>query len=294
MHENALSNETGVFIAHLNGAFADDLSIIRSKFKKNNLGYDLHFESSTQTIKNSDTSNKFVFIQTGGGTLNFSSGKTSKFSVGDIILLKSNESFVSDSLLSCLIIKVPEEPNVDIPQIIRPDWDENITDTPGGCATETNAYRRILLTWKKEVGNYVFHGLNAHRVRIMDSFSHYHPKIGGFDEFYLVQMAQDSARIITSNKVSLIENPLSVTLDQSKELLASTHLEVGDLVYIPRGTMHRGIGGVLAQVITVPGFIPGSEIGLDHQLKKINTNLGLNEKDQVLYNEAASGSIIIK
>ena len=78
--------------------------------------------------------------------------------------------------------------------MIRPDWDPNITDIPGGCATETNAYRRILLTWKQEVGQYLYHALNAHRVRIMDSFSHYHPVEGGFDEFYLVQMALPDAQ----------------------------------------------------------------------------------------------------
>ena len=56
---------------------------------------------------------------------------------------------------------------------------------------------------------------------------------------------------------------------------------MGDLIYLPRGTIHRGVWGVLAQVITVPGFKPGAEIGVDHHLKKINTNLGLEGDERV-------------
>ena len=71
-------------------------------------------------------------------------------------------------------------------------------------------------------------------------------------------------------------------------------LKVGDLVYIPRGIMHRGIGGVLAQVITVSGFVPGSEIGVDHYLKTINDQLQLTGENALPYNESASSSAIIK
>ena len=38
------------------------------------------------------------------------------------------------------------------------------------------------------------------------------------------------------------------------------------------------MGGVLAQVITVPGFVPGAEIGVDEQLVRINERLGLTEE----------------
>jgi hypothetical protein len=127
----------------------------------------------------------------------------------------------------------------------------------------------------------------------MDSFSHYHPVDGGFDEFYLVQMALPDARIITSNQVAEITEPQSVKEKNVENLLRSTGLDVGDLVYLPRGTMHRGIGGVLAQVITVPGFIPGSEIGVDHHLKAINENLNLTANRALPYNkEAADGPVI--
>ena len=283
----------GIMVAHLNSTEDNGISKISTRFKKNNPGYDLHFGSPSKELAAS-RNNRTVFIQSGGGTITLSNGKSSKFSIGDILFLAPMEHLTSDSVFSSLIITVPDSPSPKLPQFIRPDWDENITDTPGGCATETNAYRRILLTWKDEVGPYIYHHLNAHRVRIMDSFSHYHPINGGFDEFYLVQMVQKNAQLITSDQVGIIETPDQVTLKQSKTLTHSTPLNVGDLIYIPRGVMHRGLGGVLAQVITVPGFVPGSEIGVDHHLKRINEHLQLRGNDAVPYNMKASQTATIK
>ena len=151
-----------------------------------------------------------------------------------------------------------------------------------------------LLTWLSKVGPYQFHALNAHRVRIMDSFTHYHPKEGGFDEFYLVQMAMPDAQIITSPFVDKIERPNSISKIQALRLLRRTKLKVGDLVYMPRGVVHRGLNGVLAQVITVPGFVPGSEIGVDHHLKAINESLELQDSDTLPYNVSASYEAIVK
>lgn len=285
--------EKGMAIAHLAKGDKAGLATIRKAFMANNPGYDLVYQTKTKTIQNA-TQNLVVFIQAGGGTAVLNTGPSSKFSVGDIILLKKGESLTTDSLFSSLNFTVPDTPSDHIPSFIRPDWDENITDTPGGCATETNAYRRILLTWKDKVGPYLFHSLNAHRVRIMDSFSHYHPKKGGFDEFYLVQMVQKNARIITSNQVDLIVNPMHITAAQCSNLVKTTSLEVGDLIYLPRGVMHRGLGGVLAQVITVPGFIPKSEIGVDHHLKAINERLKLTGSTALPYNKDASDKAVVK
>jgi hypothetical protein len=58
--------------------------------------------------------------------------------------------------------------------------------------------------------------------------------------------------------------------------------------------MHRGIGGVLAQVITVPGFIPGSEVGVDHHLKAINQRLNLSQNEALPYHVDAANAPIIK
>lgn len=291
--ENLPSVDASIAVAHLSKDDQQGFKSIQQTFEQNNPGYELEYIHNEKIIEAQDV-NRIIFIQSGGGTAKLSNLSSSKFSIGDIILLNTGEGMEADSLFSSLIFTVPDNLPTNIPSFIRPDWDLNITDTPGGCATETNAYRRILLTWKDKVGPYIFKSLNAHRVRIMDSFSHYHPEEGGFDEFYLVQMAQPTARIITSTYVDLIEKPLNVTRELASELVQTTSLNVGDLVYLPRGIMHRGIGGVLAQVITVPGFIPGAEIGVDHHLLSINQHLGLEGADQIPFNKEASLSAVVK
>ncbi len=280
-------------IAHMGKGDTKGFEAIRQSFQQHNPGFDMAFLSETFTIPGENTY-RVAFLQTGGGTATLSNGESSKVSVGDIIMLKEGIALEADSALSFLVFTSPKAPSKDIPTFVRPDWDMNITDTPGGCATETNAYRRILLTWRSKVGTYLYHAINAHRVRIMNSFTHYHPKEGGFDEFYLVQMAMDDAKIITSNRVDLITNPEKVTKKDAQNLLQTTPLEVGDVVYLPRGVIHRGLDGVLAQVITVPGFIPGSEIGVDHHLRKINELLGLEGDEALPYNEEASTKVIVK
>ena len=282
-----------IHIAHLGHEDLGGLELIRENFSQRNPGYDLGFLREVMEIP-SKAHTQIVFIQKGGGTGTLTGGAQSKVSIGDIVWLKEKQGMKMDSMISALIFQVPEDPSSDVPHFIRPDWDPNITDIPGGCATETGAYRRILLTWLKNVGTYTFPFLNAHRVRIMDSFSHYHPVDKGFDEFYLVQMVMKDGKILTSNQVSLIEQPESVSRDQAQSLFTSTSLEVGDLVYLPKGLIHRGLNGVLAQVITVPGFVPGTEIGVDHHLKKINDLLELNGKEQIPYNKLASKGAIIK
>ncbi len=286
-------DHNGIAIANLANGNSPELSLIKTKFERSNPGYRLSYEHEIRKIDPHNGS-RILFIQDGGGTAQLYSGPSSKFSVGDAINLNAGEGLTTDSLFSCLVIEVPDKPSDDIPIFIRPDWDENITDVPGGCATETNAYRRILLTWKKEVGPYVFHGLNAHRVRIMDSFTHYHPVQGGFDEFYLVQMVMPDARLLTSNHLKYITRPEEVTIDRTVHLIKDTRLKVGDLVFIPRGIVHRGLGGALAQVITVPGFIPGAEIGVDYHLKKINDRLELKGPSALPYNKEAAISPVIK
>ena len=290
---SSVETNPDIQVAHLSEGDKSGLAAIRHAFVASNPGYDLDYLEQVQTIS-ARSVERVLFVQEGGGTASVSDGDSSKFSIGDIIILKSEETLETDSLASFLIFSVPEPAPERIPKFIRPDWDDQITDTPGGCATETNAYRRILLTWLSKVGPYQWHAINAHRVRIMDSFSHYHPKDIGFDEFYLVQMAQAKAKIITSNQVALIENPNGVTKEQAQELLKTTALKVGDLVYLPRGVMHRGLDGVLAQVITVPGFVPGSEIGVDHHLRVINQRLQLREKEKLPLNEEASHKVVIK
>ena len=222
-------------------------------------------------------------------------GRTEKPGVGDVLLLRAGERWdlEGDGALSLLAFTLPDSLPAHLPSIVRPDWDPKITDTPGGCATEGDAYRRILLTWKPAVGPYILHSLNAHRVRIKNSFSHYHPVVGGFDEFYLVQQAPPGARLLTSSNVAAIE-ARNVDRDQAKTLMQSRELQVGDCVYLPRGTMHRGLGGALVQVISVPGFVPKSEIGVDHHLWAINKQLGLRGDAALPFHVTAARIKVVK
>ena len=47
-------------------------------------------------------------------------------------------------------------------------------------------------------------------------------------------------------------------------------------------------GGALVQVISVPGFVPRSEIGVDHHLWAINRQLGLEPPDALPFAPSAS------
>lgn len=277
----------GVWIAHLGQARAEhDLAALRGEFVRRNPGYDLSYHKSLTSFAAGDKP-CVLFVQSGESLARVSEA-TSKIDVGDIIILRAGETLATRPPVAVLAFHMPQVPPAGLPTFIRPDWDERITDTPGGCATEEGAYRRILLTWQEKNGPYIYHGINAHRVRIMDSFTHYHPLQGGFDEFYLVQMVQPAASLITSAAVDKIEKPDSVVADDLDGLLQRHRLQVGDLVYMPRGIVHRGLGGVLAQVISVPGFRPNAEIGVDHHLTAINDRLGLTGDDALPFNAAAT------
>ena len=286
--------DTGkMHIAHLADPDQRGLSALQRAFKARNPGYELEYYRGI-TAMASATYPRVLFIQDDSTTISLSDHQASEVATGDVVLLSKNVSWTSDQPVSLLSFNVPEAFPDELPTFIRPDWDPGITDIPGGCATDSNAYRRILLTWLGRVGPYQYHSLNAHRVRIMDSFSHYHPAEGGFDEFYLVQMVMPDAAIITSEKLNQITHPASVTQEEANELLTKTKLQVGDLVYLPRGVVHRGIDGVLTQVIAIPGFVPKSEIGVDHHLLEINERLGLRGEEALPYNEEGSQKAVIK
>lgn len=284
-------------ITNLYDGSPETLNEMLESFRDRNPGYDFEYYSSVTTIETENV-NRILFLQEGEGNAAITtlSGERlqSPLTFGDMIVLRKGEQLTTDTPLGFLGFKVPDIPPAELPSFIRPDWDPNITDVPGGCATEIDAYRRILLTWRKDVGEYIFHSLNAHRVRIRDSFSHYHPEDIGFDEFYLVQMVEPGAKIIISEYVDLIREPEKISAEQAGGIIQEYELRDGDLVYIPRGVMHRGFGGVLAQVITVPGFIPGSEIGLDHLLREINENLSLDNENALPYNAEFSSEPVIR
>lgn len=288
-------------VAHLGaeGGDAEGFEALRRDFERRNPGYDVEWRDALDGFE-ADERHVVAFIQSGASAArvidrgSWWTGTEPSLTTGDVVLLRPGEQFMAESALSAVVFTVPEPFPRDLPTFVRPDWDERITDTPGGCAEETGAYRRILLTWLETVGPYVYRALNCHRVRITDSFSHYHPLEGGFDEFYLVQMVQPGAVLYTSDGTERIEDPAAVTRAEAPRLFEKHPLEVGDLVYLPRGTVHRGFGGVLAQIITAPGFRPGAEIGVDHHLRAINGRLGLTGEDALPYREASASRAVVK
>ena len=256
-------------------------------FEERNPGYTLNAHPHLEALGPVDHPG-VLFVQGGPSEMHVrrpSGGEVrSEVDVGDVVLLEAGSALVSSPPVTSVVFGLPGPLPEGLPVFVRPDWDPSITDTPGGCATETGAYRRILLTWLPANGAYVSHALNAHRVRITDSFTHYHPVDGGFDEFYLVQMVQPGARLLTSEAVDSIEAE-DLTADAAGGVFTERPLAVGDLVYMPRGTIHRGLDGVLAQVIAVPGFVPGMEIGVDEHLRSINAKLGLEAREALPFHE---------
>lgn len=304
--ESGMAQDNRVQIVNLNnGADTKAFQSIRKAFLNRNPGYDMTWYPDVLELGIREVT-QVAFVQRIDGVTNQDvvanatimgvegNRQESEVIVGDILIINAGERLHTSSEIGFLVFQVPVAPEDELPSFIRPDWDPNITDVPGGCATEIDAYRRILLTWEKDVGEYIYHALNAHRVRIYDSFSHYHPVQGGFDEFYLVQLSVPGAKIITSEYVDKITRPDMVEPSDLDGMIQEYELNVGDLVYLPKGVMHRGLDGVVTQVITIPGFIPGSEIGVDHHLRAINERLGLSGGDALPFNEEHSHEAVIR
>ena len=184
-------------VAHLGteGGDAEGFEALRRDFERRNPGYDVEWRDALDGFE-ADERHVVAFIQSGASAArvidrgSWWTGTEPLAHDGRRRAPAARRAVHGESALSAVVFTVPEPFPRDLPTFVRPDWDERITDTPGGCAEETGAYRRILLTWLETVGPYVYRALNCHRVRITDSFSHYHPLEGGFDEFYLVQMVQ--------------------------------------------------------------------------------------------------------
>ena len=264
-----------VQVAHLDEQ-ASGMDAIREQFEQANPGYGLTWLPQASQL--GATNATVALVQSGSGMCVHPGGK-SAYALGDLFCLNSGESLQLEPPASLLVFTLPQPLASSPPAVIRPDWDEKITDQPGGCATAGDAYRRILLTWQGKNGPYRSRQINVHRVRIHDSFTHYHPLKGGFDEFYLVQEAPVGARLLLSEELDTLLAPKSVSKKQSAGLLREIHLRVGDLIYLPRGTVHRGMGGAVVQVITTPGFVPGAEISVDGEIEAINERLQLQGTD---------------
>ena len=252
-----------------------------------NPGTSLAFAASAVDVPAND-GHRVVFVQRGEteGEVITERGRriASLLRVGDLLALRPGDVARFDAPVDILSFGIAEPLDDSVPSIIRPDFDPALTDAPGGCATDPGAYRRLLLTWDLARGPYVNRGFNCHRVRIDDSFTHYHPLEGGWDEIYLVQEAPDGAQLLVCRETDRLDREQlvasgSVTSPQEYSRLSepeidglfeSIPLHAGSLVLLPRGLAHRGLGGAVVQVIAVPGFRPGFEIPLDGAIQRLN------------------------
>ena len=261
---------------------------IASALEKNAPGYRL---SWWQGGLDAQGSSRVAFVQEGAGD-GVIAGERRGLCRGDVLVLPPGFDLRASGLAG-LCVALPEGTDVaHLPRFLRPDHDAGFTDQPGGCAEDEKAYRRILLTWDRENGPHELRALNCHRVRMWDSLSHYHDPVNGFDEFYLVQGVEPGAQIL-SGPAEPIVGEEAVDGESARGLLQAMTPRVGDLIHIPRGTVHRALGGVLAQVITVPGFVPGAEIGVDHHLRRIAERLGL-DATSLPYREASSMGPVVR
>jgi hypothetical protein len=293
------STQSSVFVAHLGRAVGDPrgLAALSTEFAARNPGYSVSSVMEGLEIAAAPMA-RALFMTRGEAQAEISSKdrelQSSAVCAGDLLWLRAGETLALDAPCELLSFAIPGELPAELPSFIRPDHDPLITDTPGGCAEEERAYRRILVTWLAEIGPYIFDGLNAHRVRMWNSFSHYHPPEGGFDELYIVEDVAQGGKIYTSDQRASIEAPEELSVEAAGQLIQTLIPERGDLIYIPRGTIHRAVGGVLAQVVTVPGFKPGFEIGVDHHLRSINERLGLEGVKALPFQESAAKGPLIK
>ena len=264
----------GVRIAHVgaDASDADAFAELCELFGERNPGYVLEECGLDGFVAREAAA--IVFVHQSRGRVEHR-GDQRELAEGDVLCLRSGERLQADAALRGLVFTTPAELPSTIPSILQPDDDEAFRDEVGGCAEDAGAYRRILLTWQDSVGPYVYHALNCHRVRMTDSLAHYHPLDGGFDELYLVHQVQPGGVLHTSTRVAELEAHAELDARTAAELVLEHTVAPGDLVYLPRGTMHRASGGVLAHVVTVPGFRPGREIGVDHHLRALSERTGV-------------------
>lgn len=230
------------------------------------------------------TGTRVAFVQRGEGGARVGTATDvveAPVRVGDVVSLRPGDHATFAPPMDLVVFEIAEPLAAAVPSVIRADFDPKLTDTPGGCATDPGAYRRLLLTWDAARGPYLNHGLNCHRVRIDDSFTHYHPVDGGWDELYLVQEAPEGATLLVCRDTQRLDreqlSSAGPRLDAADldDLFEAIPLHAGSLVLIPRGLAHRGLGGAVVQVIAVPGFKPGYEVPLDRAIQRVNGRFAL-------------------
>ncbi len=226
------------------------------------------FDSASRLGWGPAVSNVVLFVHVGQGRA-LLGDRESDYDTGDMVLLRRGQEARFDPPAGILAFTVEEPLPAELPWIVRPDEDPRILG-----ATAGGLERRDLLAWRPEQGPYVYRGLNARRERILDSTTHYHPLEGGYDELFLIQHTEPGAHLWIGEQLKPFLDPEQVPPDPASGFLRQVYVESGDLIYVPRGVVHRAVGGILAQVIAIPGFLSGGEIEVDSAIRRIDERLG--------------------
>jgi hypothetical protein len=149
-----------------------------------------------------------------------------------------------------------------------------LRDTAGGCNSESDAFRRLTMTWHCNTATADeadgINTVNSHVVNIaaQTSRTHYHPAIpvgGGKPQHEIYFVLNPSVYSLNADGR---QGYLHVFPDISNlTVYQQIPLSPGAIVYIPPDTGHRAVDAFV-NVVTLPGFKPHNEIDLDAQIKE--------------------------
>lgn len=191
-----------------------------------------------------------------------------KIMAGDQLIVCQDEKLLVRGSFSCFSIEHIERKTSHISSVRRLRF---LRDTAGGCSPGFDPFRRLPTTWFSNYPNETNDGLNFFNNHVVNipaenSPTHFHPPVpigGGMaqTEFYLV-LDPKEYNLSTAGEESFIT--LYPDLNDLSQF-ATYSLQPGMFVYMPPGTGHRG-QNVFALIMAIPGFKPGNELYLDHDI----------------------------
>jgi len=189
---------------------------------------------------------------------------------GDLVFLRENQRLSTESSIQVLELRMSSPLPSGLPTFVG---FAETTHQDGGASSGWETRRIDVLDWQP--GEVPAYGdLNVKLVQVDDAPTHYHPEEGGFDEIVFVCEAEPGAGVLLSTEREAIE-ARNVERGDVPTLFRPLALSAGDVLFVPRGLVHRPRGRSSAVVIALPGFVPGGEVRLDDDLRAINATLNL-------------------
>jgi len=189
---------------------------------------------------------------------------------GDLVFLREGQVLSTESPIQALELRMSSPLPTGLPTFIG--FAES-THPDSEASSGKEPLRVDVLDWQPG-GAPAYADLNVKLVQLDDAPTHYHPEEGGFDEVVFVRDAEPGAGVLLSTKREAIETR-TVERAEVSTLLRPIALTAGDVLFVPRGLVHRPRGRSSVVVIALPGFVPGGEVRLDDDLRAINAALEL-------------------